>query len=204
VTFLIVQTVQKLCRLFFVAAPTAPIGDAQVLKLTPIAPGAISIVDPAPVLAVPVRTDGSGKVLFGSHVYLGFLAAPKMGNGEILIQARTPEAVISIGEKTVINNNVSIVANLEIRIGERCLIGNGVLIIDNDFHHVDPNRRHDGAPPCKAIVIGDNVWIGASAIILKGTQIGENSVVGAGAVVSRDVPPNVVAAGNPAAIIRQL
>ncbi len=201
---MITRIIEKLYRRFLSPSAAISIRHEQNLNLTAAEPGTISIVAPAPVLAVPVRVDGDGKVLFGAHIYLGFLPAPRLGDGEILIQARTPEATISIGEKTVINNNVSLVANVKIEIGERCLIGNGVLIIDSDFHHIDPANRHAGAAPCKAVVIGDNVWIGASAIILKGTRIGENSVVGAGAVVTRDVPPNVVVAGNPAKIIRRL
>lgn len=165
--------------------------------------GKISSPSP-PILDVPVRIDGAGMVALAHGIRLGYAPAPRIGDGEILLQARTPESTVSIGQKTILNNNVSIVANIKIQIGDRCLIGNLVMIFDSDFHHLDPARRLEEPPPSKPVIIGNNVWIGSSAIILKGVHIGDNSVVGAGAVVTRDVPANVVVAGNPAKIIRQL
>jgi len=64
-----------------------------------------------------------------------------------------------------------------------------------------PERPHIGTAP---VIIGDNVWIGMGAVILKGVTIGDNSVVAAGAIVTKSVPPNVVVAGNPARIVSQL
>jgi len=64
----------------------------------------------------------------------------------------------------------------------------------------DPELGEESRP----IVIGDNVWLGSGAIVLPGVTIGENTVVGAGAVVPRDLPPNVVAVGNPARVVRTL
>ena len=87
------------------------------------------------------------------------------------------------------------------------MLAPNVVITDTDFHKssvlddrqelCDPNIQH-------SIEIGKNVWIGASAIILKGVSIGENSVVSAGSVVSKDIPANVIAAGNPATIVSSL
>jgi maltose O-acetyltransferase len=71
-------------------------------------------------------------------------------------------------------------------------------------HPIDPELRRQKYEAAKPIVIGNNVWLGGGAIVLAGVTIGENSVIGAGAVVTRDIPPNVVAAGNPARVIREI
>lgn len=71
-------------------------------------------------------------------------------------------------------------------------------------HPLDPERRKALEETARPIHIADNVWIGSGAIVLPGISIGENTVVGAGAVVTKDLPPNVVAVGNPARIIRHL
>ncbi len=81
-------------------------------------------------------------------------------------------------------------------------------IHDNDGHPLDPARRRRGEPirseETAAVVLGDNVWVGAGATILKGVQIGNDAVIGTGAVVTSDVPAGAVVAGNPARIVKQL
>ncbi len=123
----------------------------------------------------------------------------------------------TVGDYTLMNG-VMVMCEEEITIGSYCLISWNVGIADSDFHPLDPlERKKDcmvlnpflatGPRPSiatKPVHIGDNVWIGMNAIILKGVTVGENSVVGAGAVVVRDVPPNVVVAGNPAQIVKKL
>ena len=89
-----------------------------------------------------------------------------------------------------------------IEIGDACMIAHGVYISDADWHGI-----YDRAEPVgntKPIVFEDNVWIGDSAIVNKGVIIGKNSIVGAGSVVVKDVPPNVVVAGNPAKVVKEL
>jgi maltose O-acetyltransferase len=183
--------------------PRAPEALAPLRRLVAEG-GRIVYLGSPPMLGVAVRMDGMGVVTFGDGVTLGYPPAPRIGDGEILLQARRAEATISVGRGTYISNNTSIIAISSIRIGEACLVGNSVLIVDNDFHHLAPDRRRDPNPPSKPVTIGDNVWIGSSVIILKGVAIGDNSVIGAGAVVTKDVAANHVAAGNPATIIRSL
>jgi acetyltransferase-like isoleucine patch superfamily enzyme len=82
-----------------------------------------------------------------------------------------------------------------------------VSVGDYDGHPIDPVlRRFSSAPPeeIRPVMIGDDVWIGRHATILKGVTIGDRSIVGAGAVVTRSVPPDVVVAGNPARVVRSL
>jgi acetyltransferase-like isoleucine patch superfamily enzyme len=123
-----------------------------------------------------------------------------------------------VGDFTLLNGAL-LMAEERIEIGKHCLISWNVGIADSDFHPLEPAQRIQdtlalapylkGRPPrpllrTAPVIIKDNVWIGMAAVILKGVTIGENSVVAAGAVVSKDVPPNVVVAGNPAMVVKQL
>lgn len=151
---------------------------------------------------VPVRSDGAGSLVIGDRNSFGFRMAPKMGSGEILLQARQPDAIISIGCGNYISNNASLLANHRITIGDNCLIGDLVAIYDSDFHEVDPSRRRQGRGQSLPVQIGNNVWLGSRVMILKGVTIGENSVVGAMSLVTKSLPANSVAAGVPAKLVR--
>jgi len=143
-------------------------------------------------------------VSIGANVSLGYARAPRYGNGEILLQARKPTAKIEIGPDTVTSNNVVMVANDSIRIGRNCLIGDLVSIIDSDFHAIEAQERKRSAGQVAAVSIGDNVWLGARVMVMKGVSIGNNSVIAAGSVVTTTIPGDVVAGGVPAKIIRKI
>src|SRR5215208_217090 len=102
---------------------------------------------------------------------------------------------IEIGDDTFVNFGCTILDCNRVRIGSRVQIATDVQILCAT-HPVDPLPRGAGDEYALPIEIGDNVWLGGGAIVLPGVTIGENSVVGAGAVVTRDVPPNLVVAGN--------
>ncbi len=115
-------------------------------------------------------------------------------------------ACIEIGDDVGMSG-ITVYARESIKIGKNSLIGANTKIVDNDFHPIDPQIRYETPGkqiPSKPVVIGDNVFIGCNALVLKGVTIGENSVIGAGSVVSSDIPANSVAAGNPARVIRTL
>lgn len=112
-------------------------------------------------------------------------------------------ATLEIGDKSFINYGGSIAAMARVTIGPSATIGPHCLIMDNDFHELDPNRR-DEMPESRPVVLERNVWLGARVIVLPGVTIGENSVIGAGSVVSKNVPAGVIAAGVPARVIREL
>ena len=93
-------------------------------------------------------------------------------------------------------------ASDEVVLGDGVMLANGAYVTDSDWHTVhDRTRRAEQVTP---VHIGDNVWLGDHATVLKGVTIGANSVVAARAVVTRDVPANVVVAGNPAKVVREL
>jgi acetyltransferase-like isoleucine patch superfamily enzyme len=99
-------------------------------------------------------------------------------------------ARLSIGTGTYLNRNSEVIAWEEVSIGRDCMIGWDVLIMDTDQH-----ARRDGSWDNRPVVIGDKVWIGARAIILKGVTIGDGAVVGAGAIVTHNVPVGAVVTG---------
>jgi maltose O-acetyltransferase len=155
-------------------------------------------------LHVPLLCDGAGRVVLGDGVHLGYEGAPRLGDGEIRLQARAPGVVIAIGAGTAFSNNVQVIAEAGVTIGARCLIGDAVQILDSDFHALGAADRHVRPGAAAPVVLEDNVFIGSRAILLKGVTIGRNSVIGAGSVVVRSIPPGVIAAGNPAKVLRPL
>jgi maltose O-acetyltransferase len=110
---------------------------------------------------------------------------------------------ITVGAGTFVNYGLVALDVAAITIGRDVQIGPNVQLL-TPTHPVDPELRRAKLEAAKPIVIGDNVWLGGGAIVLAGVTIGANSVIGAGAVVTRDIPANVVAAGNPARVIREL
>lgn len=112
------------------------------------------------------------------------------------------EGRVSIGDYVMISPGTRISACEAITIGHSVMMANGVYITDSDWHGIyDRTKRDDNARP---VNIADNVWLGDHCTILKGVNIGENSIVAARAVVSKDVPENVIVAGNPAKVVKQL
>lgn len=126
-------------------------------------------------------------------------------NHPVVLRTLRPGASIVIGDNTGISGGV-ICAAIRVEIGKDCLLGANVTISDTDFHPINPDRRRYNNNPqdiaAEPVFIGDNVFIGTGAIVLKGVRIGNNSVVGAGSVVTKDVPPNTIVAGNPAKLIK--
>lgn len=111
---------------------------------------------------------------------------------------------IFTGKHVYINFNCVILDVGKVILGDNVMIGPNVSIYAVT-HPIAPAPRIDGALDIgRDVVIGDNVWIGGSCVINPGVRIGENSVIGAGSVVTRDIPPNVVAFGNPCKVVRPI
>lgn len=150
------------------------------------------------------RCDGS-EIVFSEGVRIhSALRANPLGCAQPSV-VRT----VARGARLVLGKNVGIsgailCAGKSIEIGEGTIIGAGVMIMDNDLH--SPSGEWgwvtDYVTGSRPIKIGRGVFIGARAIIMKGVTLGDRSVVGAGAVITKDVPPGMVAVGNPARIIR--
>jgi galactoside O-acetyltransferase len=170
------------------------------------------------------RLSGNVSVGRGSLVYLWRLKLHGAGNRVSVGQDSIVQCHISfdgsngsvvIGDRTYVGAS-QIVCHSDIRIGTDVIISWGVTIVDHDSHSLHwEQRRHDVANwrrgvkvwdtvTVRPVVIGDRAWLGFGVSLLKGVTIGEGAVVGARAVVTRDVPPYSVVAGNPARVIREL
>ena len=130
----------------------------------------------------------------------------KNQGGTIIVESGTFEAglrlevysgaILRIGKGTYLNRNVHIVVAESVTIGWGVKVGWDVVIMDTDLH------GHSGYPPrSKPVVIGDEVWIGCRAVILKGVHVGKGAVIGAGAIVTKDVPPLAVVASPCAEVL---
>lgn len=137
-----------------------------------------------------VRFQGHGRVRFGREVVFGYEWAG-WRRSPILLQPRSSEAVISIGNGSMIMNGCQVFAMEEVTIGDDCRIGSNCVILDGDFHGVHPLSR-DTAGKRSPVKIGNRVWLGVSVIVLKGVTIGDDAVVGAGAVVARSIEAGAV------------
>lgn len=145
---------------------------------------------------------GRGRIAIGSGVRLsGRMFVSFNTRGEV-----RPE--LAIGDRTFVGHACSFSVARSVRVGRHCYIASGVTVLDQDGHPLDAAARRAGLPtPPEAVapvVIGDDVWVGSGAVILKGVTVGDRAVVAAHAVVTRDVPADAVVAGNPARVVRDL
>ncbi len=109
---------------------------------------------------------------------------------------------INLGDNVLVCPGCRFDSASSITIGDNCMFAAGAYITDADWHDIYDRTRAVGQT--RPVTLENNVWVGDGAIICKGVSIGENSVIGAGSVVASDIPPNVIAAGNPAAVIKPL
>ena len=137
-----------------------------------------------------------GRILIGNRVSLVSTVAT-------LELVSEPGGTLEIGDSTFINYGCSIAATRLVSIGLKCTIGSYTIIMDNDYHRLEPERRNE-RPESAPIVLEENAWLGARVIVLRGVTIGTNSVIGAGSVVTHDIPPHSLAVGVPAKVIREL
>ena len=146
-----------------------------------------------------VKISGPG-VRLGDHVRIHAEPDASVHISSWALGERAP--VIDIGDYVILNPGVRIVCAEHIRIGASCMLATGVYVTDADWHGL----YHRVFPPgaVAPVTLEDNVWLADGCTVLKGVTIGQNSVVAARAVVTRDVPANVVVAGNPARVVKDL
>lgn len=108
-----------------------------------------------------------------------------------------------LGEKVFFNFNCVVLDVTYVKIGSRTLFGPNVQMY-TATHPVDYQARASGVEFAKPIAIGEDVWVGGSAIICPGVSVGDRAIIGAGSVVTRDIPSDVFAAGNPCKVVREL
>ncbi|RZA05718.1 MAG: acyltransferase [Moraxellaceae bacterium] len=145
-------------------------------------------------------------VIFGHNIYIGnyaqIIAAPDNCIRFTTWPGKQGSGAIHIGDFCLISPGVRISAAQSIRIGNNCMFAAKVYISDSDWHGIYNRIRPFRCT--KPIVLKNNVWLGESVIVNKGVTIGENSVIGAGSVVTKNIPANSIAAGNPAKVIKTI
>jgi galactoside O-acetyltransferase len=157
-----------------------------------------------PIKHHPLLLKGKGIISFGTNVQIGVFSSPYFYSHYTYLEAREEWSEIIIGDNVAINNAFSIECSTKVIIENDVLIGTGCSIIDNDGHDLAIEKRNIGYPKTAQIYICQNVFLGSNVTILKGVTVGKNSVIGNGSVVTNDIPENVIAAGNPAKVIRNL
>ena len=156
-----------------------------------------------------VNIVSGARIIIGNNVALCSTSDgnPLGVNHRIILSAIRSESEIVIGNDTGISGT-TIAAAKSVKIGNNCLIGANVTITDYDFHSVEPEGRRYNTNAedigCSSVIIEDNVWLGMNVIVLKGVKIGQNSIVAAGSVVTKSIPSNCIAGGNPAKILKDL
>jgi acetyltransferase-like isoleucine patch superfamily enzyme len=140
----------------------------------------------------------------GGYIAVGKFTRFEEGCRIAVISRKEKRASLIIGAFSTIGARTLINVTEQIIIGDHCLIAWDCDIMDTDFHRLREIDYRASPPIAAPVHIGNNVWIGTRCIILKGVTIGDNSVIAAGSVVTRDVPGNTLAGGNPARVIRRI
>jgi acetyltransferase-like isoleucine patch superfamily enzyme len=153
-----------------------------------------------------LKLDGLAFIGPGVALQIGPNAEIKLGRWSWIghgTKLRCHEGTVEIGAKTVMGQECTISAFQHVSIGRECVIADRVMLIDFDHGMVEVERpvRLQGIYK-RDVRVGNNVWIGYGACILRGVTVGDNAVIGTGAVVTKDVPANAVVAGVPARVIR--
>lgn len=157
---------------------------------------------------VHIKARQAGDIQIGHHVrLLAHWRSNRVGLSGPLILHTWQGGRISIGDHTGASA-VVISSRSSVTIGRHGNLGGNVRIFDHDFHSLDAvvRRGPRGCEDCatRPVTIGDDVFIGADSLILKGVNIGDRAIIGAGSVVTRDVPADTIVAGNPAVVVRKL
>ena len=162
-------------------------------------------VNGTPIVYQPVLFLGEGTISIGRDVEFGWPTSGGFYSGYCHVEASAAESTIEIGDGAQVNNDALLKSEGPgIRIGPNALLGSRVCIYDSDFHELHPARRRGGRPAMAPVELQENVFIGDGVLILKGVTIGAHAVVGAGSVVTSSIPSGVIAAGNPARVVREL
>lgn len=154
----------------------------------------------------PVLFKNSLGLELGENVCFGVESSPYFFSGYGYIDCRLPSDIIKIGNNCHFNNNFSLITRgANISIGDNCLFGTNFTILNSDFHDLDPDNRFSPVNIKSGNVeIQENVFCGNDVKVYKGVVIGKNTIIAAGSVVIKSLPESVIAAGNPARVVKRL
>ena len=152
-----------------------------------------------------IKIVGNGCIILGDDLHLVSEAKRSFITLFSKIQLTAyGDGIISLGDRVALNGTV-ITSKKLISIGSGTMVAPNVSLVDSDFHQAWPPETRfisDTSACDKEVKIGCNVWIGMNTLVLKGAVIGDNSIIGAGSTVTSEIPPNCIAAGNPAIPIK--
>jgi acetyltransferase-like isoleucine patch superfamily enzyme len=182
----------------------------------PVAPPWYDLVSQARIARARLRAIGYGmlgakvgpKCLFAARVRIDYPWRVEIGTrsqieADVWFKLVSPSARVVVGEYAFLGRGVEIDASERVTLGAHVLVAPGVFITDH-AHDIAPHARIDEQGcTSRPVSIGDDVWLGARAVVLPGVTIGSGAVVGAGAVVREDVPAGSVVAGVPARVLRR-
>ncbi|WP_445148140.1 acyltransferase [Baekduia sp. Peel2402] len=147
---------------------------------------------------------GRRPIVFGKRPRIAVDGDLEIGDSVVMRDGPTLDVKhggrLSIGDRAFLNGGSRILATTNVRLGVGCKIAPDAIIRDTDTHEIAYGEPPRAAP----ITLGRNVWVGQRAIVLPGVTIGDNAVIAAAAVVTGDIPANVIAAGVPARVVRSL
>ncbi len=156
--------------------------------------------------SIPEIAHPRSLVIFGRNIHLGKYAQIICASDNCVRFTSWPskqsDAEIVLGDYCLVAPGVRISAAQSIRIGDNCMLAANVIISDSDWHGIYNRIRPFRCT--RPVIIENNVWLGERVIVTKGVTICENSVIGAGAIVTKNIPANCVAAGNPARVIKTI
>ncbi len=156
--------------------------------------------------SIPEIAHPRSLVIFGRNIHLGKYAQIICASDNCVRFTSWPskqsDAEIVLGDYCLVAPGVRISAAQSIRIGDNCMLAANVIISDSDWHGIYNRIRPFRCT--RPVIIENNVWLGERVIVTKGVTIGENSVIGAGAIVTKNIPANCIAAGNPARVIKTI
>lgn len=159
-----------------------------------------------PWVSAPLHLVNSGTIQFGKGVQLGYPYSAHFLSSYIYMNVRSTTGAICIGDSTTINNGAILISEwadgVGIDIGAKNLIGVNLKVYDSDFHGIDRKARSNTAR--SPVKIGDECFFGDNVTVLKGVTIGSGVTITGNSTVIDDIPDNVLAAGTPARVIRQL
>lgn len=149
------------------------------------------------------RLYGRCRVSGGDGIHIGERLLMIAGTAPCELEAHDGGR-LEIGHRVFVNYGSSISAHMLVRIGDDCKIGQHAIVLDCDYHELEDPLHYGGHGEPRPVVLEQGVWLGARVTVLKGVTIGRSSVVAAGSVVTRDIPPGVLAGGMPAKVLREL
>lgn len=154
----------------------------------------------------PILFKNNLNLFVGINTSFGVESSPNFFSGYGYIDCRFATDVIKIGSNCFFNNGFSLITRgANITIGDNCLFGTNLSIVNSDFHDLNPRNRFSPLNVKSGdVIIDENVFCGNDVKIYKGVRIGKNSVIAAGSIVIKDIPDNVIAAGNPAKVVKRI